>query len=198
MVIIFIFNCYLFVVASVLGYYLEGFWSLLTRGFFEHHASTLWGPFCLIYGVAALLINWLYPKIKDRPLIIQGIIFALLMTVLEYLTHWGQEILFHTYSWDYSYQPFNIQGRVSLIMSCLWGLLALFFAHVILPLFQYGLSFLHGPLHRWLAAILAILMLINIFCTFTAIYLWTHQETYPSSYIDDKKMQLRFPNMHFE
>ena len=34
---------WLFMLGSILGYLLEGFWCILTKGHWEHHAATLWG-----------------------------------------------------------------------------------------------------------------------------------------------------------
>jgi uncharacterized membrane protein len=43
------------------------------------------------------------------------------------------ELLFHTRWWDYSKYKFNLAGRVSLIVSLFWGVLALLMLHVIQP-----------------------------------------------------------------
>lgn len=197
MVLIFASYCYLFIICSVLGYYLEGFWSLLTRGFFEHHASTLWGPFCLIYGIGAVVLFWIYPKIKNKSLLYQWFIFSIIATLIEYLTHWGQELFFQTYSWNYSNHFLNLQGRVSLPMSIAWGLLGLLFTHLFIPFYQRKSKSYYSRQHQWMALILCILMIVNVICTFVAVFFWTHNQSEVISYLDEETMQEKFPNMHF-
>ena len=53
-------------------------------------------------------------------------------TVLEYFTSWIMEILFHNRWWDYSQYKLNINGRVCLLNSLIFGaagMLALHFVH---------------------------------------------------------------------
>ena len=38
----------------------------------------------------------------------------ILPTILEYLTAWVMETLFHTRWWDYSERSFNLHGRICL------------------------------------------------------------------------------------
>ena len=45
-----------------------------------------------------------------------------------------QQSIFGTISWDYSKKMFNINGRINLFHSVLWGLLGLLFYYMILPM----------------------------------------------------------------
>ena len=38
-------------------------------------------------------------------------------TVLEYITAWLMETIFHASWWDYSTQPYNLQGKSARLMS---------------------------------------------------------------------------------
>ena len=62
---------WLFMLGSILGYLLEGVWCILTKGHWEHHAATLWGPFCIIYGIAAVLLYIAALYIRRQRLLIQ-------------------------------------------------------------------------------------------------------------------------------
>ena len=53
--------------------------------------------------------------------------------VLEYVTSWGLEKLFHAYWWDYSHLPFNINGRVCLPCSLAFGCAGLLIVYVLAP-----------------------------------------------------------------
>ena len=57
----------------------------------------------------------------------------LLTTVLEFLTGFILEKVFHNKWWDYSDKPFNIMGYVCLKFSILWGLACTFIMKVLHP-----------------------------------------------------------------
>ena len=54
--------------------------------------------------------------------------------MLEYLTGWILEQVFHNKWWDYSEFPFNIRGYVCLKFSVLWGLACSFIMLVLHPM----------------------------------------------------------------
>jgi uncharacterized membrane protein len=53
--------------------------------------------------------------------------------VLEYMTSWTLEKLFHAYWWDYSEMPFNINGRVCFPYSVCFGAAGLLVVYIIAP-----------------------------------------------------------------
>ena len=83
---------WLFMLGSILGYLLEGFWCILTKGHWEHHAATLWGPFCIIYGIAAIVLYITAYYIQKQRVWVQ---LGLLMGVgvlIEYTASLLQEV----------------------------------------------------------------------------------------------------------
>ena len=106
----------LFTIYSLLGWVCESTYcsilakKLITRGFLN-------GPFCPIYGVGALLIVKLLSPFSDN-LVILFFASLLLTSLLEYLTGFAMEKLFHAKWWDYSGWFLNFKGRV-----CFWGAL---------------------------------------------------------------------------
>ena len=102
----------LFTIYSLLGWVCESTYcsilakKLINRGFLN-------GPFCPIYGVGALLIVKLLSPFSHN-LVILFFASLLLTSLLEYLTGFAMEKLFHAKWWDYSHRRFNIQGRVCL------------------------------------------------------------------------------------
>lgn len=90
---------------------------LVNRGFIT-------GPLCTIYGAGALSIYLILRPFEDNLalLYLGGVAAA---TVLEYLTGWIMEKVFHTRWWDYSDKKFNLQGYISLASSLLWGVFSI-------------------------------------------------------------------------
>ncbi|WP_303867339.1 putative ABC transporter permease [Acetobacterium wieringae] len=98
----------------------------INRGFLN-------GPYCPIYGVGALIIiMFLMPYVSDPILVF--FIGIILTSTLEYITSWGMEKLFHAKWWDYSDHKFNINGRVCLLNSFLFGLLCVILMYVVHPI----------------------------------------------------------------
>lgn len=81
------------------------------------------GPVIPIYGVGATIVYVFFWNLRGRYFVIffGGMILA---TLLEYVTSYVMEILFHAKWWDYSDKKFNIKGRICLISSLFWGILS--------------------------------------------------------------------------
>ena len=81
-------------------------------------------PVCPVYGVGALAILFLSPALNASPLLLflGGAVAA---TAVE----WGFSLFYEKAAgvafWDYSALPLNVGGRVCLLFSFFWGLLAL-------------------------------------------------------------------------
>ncbi|AFA49575.1 putative ABC transporter permease [Acetobacterium woodii] len=98
----------------------------INRGFLN-------GPYCPIYGVGALIIiTFLIPYVSDPILVF--FIGIILTSTLEYITSWGMEKLFHAKWWDYSDHKFNINGRVCLLNSLLFGILCVVLMYLVHPI----------------------------------------------------------------
>ncbi len=120
-----------FYIYSVLGYITEVIYcscinrKLTNRGFF-------YGPYCPIYGFGAIFSIIFLSDFVSEPILLFVVAF-LCMSVLEYITTYIFEMLFNIKLWDYSDMKFNIQGRVCLLNSALFGLLTLFLAYSLHP-----------------------------------------------------------------
>ena len=129
---------------SFLGWALESIYAtlmqkrLVNRGFLS-------GPFCPIYGFSASAIilsaqgiNRWFPENQwgFLPFLITAIV---LVTLMEYLTGYLLEKIFHTKWWDYSNRFMNLHGYISLQFSLIWGGLAFLLLRYVHP---YTLDFL--------------------------------------------------------
>ena len=120
-----------FTIYSFLGWVCESTYcsigqkKLVNRGFLN-------GPFCPIYGFGALLvISILSPFVNNIPVLF--IASIIVTSTLEYITSYVLEKIFHMSWWDYSTYKYNINGRVCLQNSLMFGLLSLFVMLVIHP-----------------------------------------------------------------
>lgn len=110
----------------------------INRGFLN-------GPFCPVYGFGALLILAALTPLQGIfafPIELVAVFFSavILTSVLEYLTSVLLEKLFHTSWWDYSNHKYQINGRVCLTNSLLFGVMSTFVLEVLHPLVNSLLS----------------------------------------------------------
>lgn len=142
-VLYFWFGC--FVVYSFLGWACETFFCSVAQRRFVNRGF-LNGPFCPIYGFGALLVIGLFSK-YENDLLALFLLSMVVTSVVEYITSFLLEKLFHLTLWDYSGRKWNINGRVCLRNSLLFGLLSVLMVKVIHP----QLMKLFACLPEWLS-----------------------------------------------
>ncbi len=121
-----------FFVASCIGYVCEVVYCSITDNRFEWNRGFLLGPYIPIYGVGTIVVLFLLRDYYNDPKALFSLSF-LICTVLEYVTSFIMEKLFKVRWWDYSEQPFNIEGRVCLLNSVLFGLAGLIVVYLLRP-----------------------------------------------------------------
>ena len=114
-----------FIIYSILGYLIETLFGIVTKGVIESRKSFLYGPFCAIYGLGAVIMIGLlqYFKKNNFSLFFAGFIIG---SVIEYLVSLFGEMILHVKWWDYSNMPLNLNGRICVYFSIFWGILAIF------------------------------------------------------------------------
>ncbi len=125
----------------------------INRGF-------LTGPLCPIYGTAALvLIILIYNPFKDNMLVV-FLLGIVLCDIVEFFTSLIMEKLFAARWWDYTYELFNLSGRICLKHSLYWGVISIAFVKVIHPAVDNLYSKINGDY--------LIYILIGVLAVFTA------------------------------
>ena len=127
-----------FVLLSLVGWVYECTYCTIRTGEWQNRGF-LYGPICPIYGagaVAAIMISHHFPALfsPDSPGWRVFCITAALSAVLEYTTSWVLERLFHAVWWDYHDMPLNLNGRICLPATTLFGLAGLAIVKLLVPL----------------------------------------------------------------
>lgn len=197
---------WLFMVGSVVGVPLEGLWCLLTLGHWETHVVPIWGPFCIIYGLGAVGFYIGAVALKKQNIIVKFIIYSLIATIVEFLCGWVLEYGLNMYAWDYSDDPLNIKGYVSLGMSLIWGVLGIAFNRIV-PFLDRIFAKMKGKGWRIACICLTIFMIINFIATVPCFIRWKqrHEGIAPKNSIeqmidetyDDARMAERYCEWHF-
>lgn len=167
-VIWFIFIIYLFIMFwlfSFCGWLVEeiacsiGERRLVNRGF-------LIGPYCPLYG-CGVLIMLLISKISDN-LFVTFILAMVLCSILEYVTSFIMESLFQVRWWDYSDDPFNLNGRVCLRNSIAFGGLGVIFLKFLKPWFDTLFTSLSYNTLYIITFVIFVITIIDILVSFNA------------------------------
>lgn len=121
-----------FIIYSIAGFFIETIFAVVKYGVLESRQSFIYGPFCSIYGLGAviMIIFLQYFKKNRVTLFIGGFIIG---SITEYLVSLIGELLLHVKWWDYSNLPLNINGRICFYYSIFWGILAIFLIKAIQP-----------------------------------------------------------------
>ena len=117
------------------------------------------GPICPIYGHGALVVLLCLHGGCKNPLL-TFLLGAVLTSLVEYITSFAMEKLFHMRWWDYSQYKFHLNGRVCLLNSTLFGLASVFLCH-----------FANPPISAWLAGLLASGAAVPLSLILLAVYL---------------------------
>ena len=156
-----------FYVYGVLGWCTEvGFAAFKERRFVNR--GFLNGPICPIYGIGVgAVVQFLMP-LKDQyiPLYIASMI---LVTVLEWITGFLLDKVFHHRWWDYSDMPLNIGGYVCLLFSLIWGVICVFIVQVFHPIVHKALTWIPFYLGLVIIIILSIGMFADLYVTASTI-----------------------------
>ena len=114
-----------FIIYSVIGYIIETLFGIVTKGVWESRQSFLYGPFCAIYGLGAvvMILALKYFNKNYNTLFIGGFIVG---SIVEYIVSWYGDVFLNVKWWDYSDMPLNINGRICVFFSLFWGFLAIY------------------------------------------------------------------------
>ena len=153
---------WIFIIGSIAGFIFEITVVFFQKGHFEIRQGLIYGPFIPVYGIGAILYYVVLNKIKLKKKLQIFLITLILGGLTEYLCSFMQEKLFGTISWDYSYLPFNIQGRTSLLHCIYWGIGGILYVTYIEPLIEKMREKINKNIIRIITIILAIFMIFDI------------------------------------
>lgn len=113
----------------------------------------LYGPLCPIYGLGGLVILLLPPNLYSTwiPLFLAS---AVLCSAVEYFGSWLLEKMFHTLWWDYSHYKVNLNGRICLLNSVLFGIMGTAAIHFVIPFVMQFINWMGPVVCKILTAIL--------------------------------------------
>lgn len=156
--------CYLFllfIIYSLLGYLCEIIYCtieskklVINRGFFI-------GPYLPIYGFSTILMCLSLEKYK-HDVVALFVMSLVLCTTVEFITSYILEKIFNVRWWDYSHLSFNVNGRVCLLNSILFGIAGVIVIDFLNPFLVFLLDLLPTTILYTLSIILLIIFLLDV------------------------------------
>ena len=119
----------------------------------------LFGPICPIYGFCVMFLQFLIhnvPVFSGAEMTTLKLFFVCMFgsAIIEFVTSWSLETLFHARWWDYSKFPFNINGRICLPASIFFGLMGITLVKYVFPVMEIAAAEIPSVVFETLALIL--------------------------------------------
>lgn len=118
---------WLYLFGSLLGVVIEGVFCLITRGRWQTHVVSMWGPFCILYGIGAVAFYSGNKKMAGRKWLTRLVVFGFMGSGIELICGWLLQEGLGMKAWDYSREFLNFRGYISLGMTIVWGAMGLAF-----------------------------------------------------------------------
>lgn len=166
----------LFYLASICGFIWEIIIRYILGGIKEsplevllYFRGVLQGPWVPIYGCGVLLLAliWLAFRKNKMHVIVASIISC---GVLEYITGWVLEILFHKRYWDYTGFFLNIQGRICFVSVFGFGIVGALLAIILMPRYLKWYENKSGKLLRPMSLILTLLFVTDCIYSIASLF----------------------------
>ena len=168
-------NFYLyFMLYSVIGWLYEVFLEVVVYRWGFSNRGVLFGPYCPIYGTAAVIFILLLTGIKKKTIRVKSmnltpvVVFFLIVvisTLLELSGSYIMEALTGGWMWDYTRFAWNFQGRIALNPSLRFGAGGMVFLYLFQPAFEKLTAIRH---QKALSAVTVLALLLFLLDAVTA------------------------------
>lgn len=127
-----------FFIYAFIGWTFETLYAIYELGHFVKRGF-LFGPICPIYGYGAIILL-LFLRQYQRNSLKLFFISTIIFSALEYFVSFALEGAFREHWWDYTNEFFNLNGRISVLFSFVWGVAAILFINHIHPFIKKKLN----------------------------------------------------------
>lgn len=178
----------LFFMYSFIGWLWETIYCSIKAKKFVYRGFLI-GPYCPIYGFGILSVLYFLEPFQSN-LFLLYILSAVIVTVLEYITSYALEKLFHASWWDYKNVPMNINGRVAIPVSLFWGIGCVLIVKVIQPKVLMLEQFLANRFGLALPILLLVLISSDLVYTLINMQSFKKVTSEINALIEERKLEL--------
>ena len=166
---------WVFIIFSIFGTYFEQIIVLVQNilggnGFYwEARQGVLYGPFSPIYGAGAVLMVLALKGFREFKPWQTFIYSAIIGGVFEVVASFIQEAFTGTRSWYYYDHWLNLDGRTSLYVMMIWGLLGVILIHILYPVISGLVEKLPLRAGKIITIVVAAVLALDIAVSYTAL-----------------------------
>lgn len=148
----------MFLIISHMAWIWEGIITMYEVGEFVNRGF-LHGFWLPIYGIGSILLITIFGRTKHSAFAI--FFFSMIIcSIMEYMTSYILERLFHKKWWDYSYLVFHLNGRICLFSMVMFGIAGCLLIFYIAPFLNKQINKIPKTIQKFICI---------IFCTFFCI-----------------------------
>ena len=134
-----------FMLYSIIGWIYEVFLEVMIYRWGYSNRGVLFGPYCVIYGVGALILLLSLQGLKKRSIrlgpvrstaVVLFVDIVAITTVVELIGSYIMEWITGGWMWDYHRFAFNFQGRIALNPSIRFGIGGMILFYGLQPLLE--------------------------------------------------------------
>lgn len=164
-----------FILYSIIGWIYEVFLEVVVYRWGFSNRGALFGPYCIIYGVGALILILLFSGLKKKKLYIGKLLITpvlvflgivIVTTVIELIGSYIMEYLTGSWAWDYQRFAFHFQGRIALNPSIRFGIGGMVILYLLQPAFEKWIRKLSDWRLFLISGIIGALFLIDVIAFF--------------------------------
>lgn len=203
-----------FIIFSIVGLMIETIFCYATTGVIESRKGLLWGPFCPIYGVGAVVLICLLEPYKDKDwkILLYG---GVLGSAVEYILSFALEAMYSSRFWDYSHLSFNLNGRICITYAIYWSVLSVILMKYITPWIDEHIDKISARKKAVAEKVLLLFLMIDVIATVWAIITYKDRaldmyyqrmqekkdgilEKIEENYFTNERMMQTFPNLRVQ
>lgn len=164
-----------FMMYSIIGWIYEVFLEVVVYRWGFSNRGVLFGPYCIIYGVGALVLIFSLGGLQKKRLYLGKILITpvlvfigivVITTFLELIASYIMEFTQGGWLWDYTRFSFNFEGRIALNPSIRFGIGGMVFLYLLQPLFKKLTGKMSDRVLYTVSLVLLILFIADIIYTY--------------------------------
>lgn len=196
----------LFIIGGLFGYIFETIGFLLKNGHLTNKQGLWFSPLKPIYGFGIILISAIIYKMKKKSPILISLLGLLIGAIFEYIASLFQDYILHTSTWNYSNMKNNLNGRINLPYSIIWGAITYLWIKYGLDIYlKFYNKILKFKLSRIIIIIITIFLAFDLSLTSIVTKRYSQRkrgieatsdfDTYIDKYFNNKVFEKKFPNL---
>ena len=123
---------YFFIIGAFIGWILECVFKFFNKDF-RRTPGILNTPFCILYGLGTVVLSIVINRITNNIWLL-FFLSMIVLTIMEYITFIFLKEIYNIQLWDYNDMTFNINEKVCIEFSLIWGTLGAIYIKYLLPI----------------------------------------------------------------